>query len=514
MTSFDPALGFVSESLAEGQIAELRQEMQVVREEYDQAAAALLKLRTEDKGWNILGQVDKGNGFSLKVIKDVAKKAEVQQVGNPLLKRAFELRFNPIFSRGFELQVEEGEKIKPRYQRKLDNISVQEVLFSEAGIEQLERTCFNVGNLFVAYNRITGDMLRIPFEEITNRAVDPDFPARTAYYQWSHTRVDFDGKTKRIIEWLPVVEWFRDGKDDQEYIANPKEPVNHDWVVIDQLVNVPTTGHWGIPDAFPALPYAWAYSEYVRDAASLLKALNTIAWRLVGKSKTQAQTAGIALAGARKTGGVAAMTAGTELTAMPKAGQVDMADGMALAAMVASATGVATTALISTLNGGNAAAIQSLDGPTVAMARQRQKRWVDFYTRVFLAMGIEGVTINFPKITEDPIHRQVSSLATGRTTGAIHADEYRAAFLEAMSIRPLHSESPDPEEYAQAQNALQWLTLQQTIEMQNKQLDNPQNDPLPRQGNSPQNGKLGENDNTNRNADSKAKSGTQTDLVG
>lgn len=511
MAEFDPNLGFVSES---ADVAALRYEVAQVREDYDQAAAALLKLRTEDKGWEVLGQVQRNNGFSLKIIKDVAKKAEVQQVGNPLLKRAFELRFHPIFSRGFELEVEDGQKIKPRYQRKLDNISVQEVLFSEAGIEQLERTCFNVGNLFFAYNRLTGDALLIPFEEITNRAVDPDFPARTAYYQWSHTRTDFDGKTKRIVEWLPVVEWVRDGKDTEEWIANPKEPVNHDWTVVDMRVNVPTTGHWGIPDSFPALPYAWAYSEYIRDAASLLKALNTIAWRLVGKSKSQAQTAGIALAGARKTGGVAAMTAGTELTAMPKAGQVDMADGMALAAMVASATGVPTPALISVVQGGNAATIQSLDGPTVAMARQRQSRWADFYKRVFLAMGIEGVTINFPKITEDPIHRQVSSLATARTTGAIHADEYRDAILEALSIRPLHSDAPDAEEYAQAQNALQWLTLQHTIEVQDKALDNLQSDPLARQGNSPQQGKLGENDNTNRNADSKAGKGTQTDLVG
>ena len=504
MIQFDNSAGFVDESqLATAtQNAELQAQVDVLQESWDEAAAALLRLRTEDEGWRILGQVKADDGFSLKVLKDVAKKAEIQATGNPLLKAAFELRFNPIFSRGFQI---EGDK-PPRYQRKLDNPTVQETLFSDDGLDALERTCFNVGNLFLAYNRLSGDMQRIPFEQITSRAVDPDFPARTAYYQWSHTRTDFDGKTEHLIEWLPVVEWTADGKDTIDVIA--KNTVNHDWTLIDMRVNVPSVGHWGIPDSFPALPYAWAYSEYIRDASSLLKALNMIAWKVVGKSKAQAQTAGVSLAGQRRTAGVAAMTAGTELSAMPKAGQVDMSDGRALAAMVASATGVSSAALLS-LADGSGVAVQSLDSTTVAMARSRQKRWETFYKRVFLAMGLDGLSINFPKISEDPIHRQVSSLATGRATGAIWADEYRAAFMEAMSIRPTHKEAPDVEEYAQAQNALGYL--------QAANAEDAANDPIARQGNSGVAGSLGEIDNTNRDQARKqnlAGSGSQTDLVG
>lgn len=505
MTQFDPSLGFVSEDLTSlaAQNAELQHQVGVLQEHWDEAAAAMLRLRTEDAGWSIIGQVNSTDGFSLRTLKDIAKKAEVQATGNPLLKAAFDLRFNPIFSRGFQI---EGD-VKPRFQRKLDNISVQETLFSEDGFEQLERTCFNVGNLFLGYNRVTGDMLRIPFEQITNRAVDPDFPSRTAYYQWSRARTEFDGRTTNLVEWIPVVEWSVDGKDTVDEIAN--HPVNHDWIIVDHRVNVPTTGHWGIPDAFPALPYAWAYSEYIRDASSLLKALTMIAWKVVGKSKAQAQTAGVALAGQRKTAGVAAMTKDTTMEAVPKAGQVDMNDGRALAAMVASSTGVSTSALLS-LAEGSGMAVQAMDGPTVAMARARQKRWKNFYRRVFMAMGLDGLSINFPKISEDPIHRQVSSLATGRATGAIWADEYRAAFMEAMSISPTHDKAPDVEEYAQAQNALGFLNMMEQLSA----AAGGEADPIARQGNSGVAGRLGEIDNTNRNQDAKAGSGTQTDLVG
>lgn len=505
MVSFDPSLGFVSEdylSLA-NKNAELQAKVETLEESWDEAAQALLRLRAEDEGWAALGQVSGDNGFSLNVLKSVSKKAEVQSVGNPLLKAAFELRFNPIFSRGFEV---EGD-IKPRHRRKLDNPTVQEVLFSDDGLETLERTCFNVGNLFIAYNRITGDMLRIPFDEITNRAVDPDFPARTAYYQWSHTRVNFDGTSEDIVEWLPVVEWVKSKKDVVDEIAN--HPVNHDWTLIDQRMNVPTTGHWGLPDVFPALAPAWAYSQYIREAASMLSALNAYAWKVVGKSKSQAQTAGVAIAGQRRTAGVAAMTAGTDIAALPRAGQVDMSDGRELAALVASATGVSTAALLSMADG-QGIAVQSLDGNTVAMARARQKRWANFYSRVFDAMEIEGASINFPKISEDPIHRQVSSLAVGRAQGGIHADEYRAAFMEMMSLTPMHDGPPSVEEYAQAQNAigfLQWAEAMSTP-------DATQSDPLARQGNSGVAGRLGEIDNVNRRQDNQAAGGTQTDLVG
>lgn len=511
MITFDPNLGFVDETLAlKRETVELRAQVATLEESFEDAASSLLRLREEDEGWSILGQVRSEDGFARQTVLEVSRKAEIQSVGNPLLKHGFDLRFNPIFSRGFKLSTEDGTDLKPRHQAKIDNATVTEVLFSAEGYEQLERTCYNTGNLFVAYNRVTGDMLRIPFKEITNRAVDPDFPGRTAYYQWSHSKFNFDGTTENIIEWLPVVEWVTAKKDTVDEIRN--EPVNHDWTMIDMRVNVPTTGHWGIPDVFAALPYAWAYSEYIRDAASLLKALNKIAWKVVGKSKSSVQNAGVQIAGQRKSGGVAAMTTGTELAAMPKAGQVDMADGMALAAMCASALGVSTAALITVAQNGSGAAIQSLDGPTVAMARGRQDRWVRFYERVFEAMNIPAVSINFPKITEDPIYRTVASLATGRATGAIWADEYRAAFLEALSMDSNHPDAPPVDEYAQAQNALGFLSA-----ISGATADEGQGkaDPLSKQGNAGVSGKLGETDNAGlRKQDNKAKSGTQTDLVG
>lgn len=510
MSYFDPQFGFVSESeqALRAQVADQAHQISTLQEQWDEAAAALLRVRSEDEGWKLWGSNNpQEDGFSLKLTQDIAKKAEVQSAGNPLLKQGFELRKNGVFSKGLSVK---GE-MKPRYRRKLEeNETVQELLLCSEGYEQNEKALYNTGHLFIAYNPGSQDMIRIPFREIGNRAVDPDNAMRTAYYLWNHTVYDWNGKATPVSEWIPTVEWAKGGNDTQEKIGTT--PVNHDWIVVDMRVNVPTGGHWGVPDVLAAMPYAWAYGEYIRDASSLLKALQMIAWKVVGKSQTQAQLGGVQLSQVKRPGGTAAMTAGTELTAMPRAGQVDMNDGLALAAMVASALSVPVSALLSnSAVGGNQGAVTALDGPTVASARARQERWVRFYARVFRAMGIEGLSIDFPKITEDPIHRQISSLATVRATGAIWADEYRDAVLEALDVKPLHGATPEVQEYAQAQNALGFMKMLEGLQAN----QDTGADPLARQGNSGVSGSLGETDNAGlRDQDTAASRGSQTDLVG
>lgn len=484
------------------QNAEMGYQLAELQENWDQAAAALMRIRAEDKGWLPLSQIEAEDGFSLQVIKDVGDTAELQCVGNPLLTRGFALRHDGIFSKPFRLKGQQP----PRVKRKLESDTVHRVLFDPDGIEQNERTLYTRGNFFVAYNTVTGKLIRVPLSEIGKRATDPEDREITAYYLREYTRNDFDGKTTQVSEWYPTVEWAESGQDTNDKVGEFR--VNHDWRIIDMRVNVPVTGHWGIPDAFAALPYAWAYSEYIRDASGLLKALNTIAWKVVSKTKAQAQQTGIRLSRAGQRGpGTATMTEGTELSAMPKAGQVNMDDGLALAAMVASALQVPLTALTSNAAvGGGFGSVASLDGPTVAMARARQQRWSSFYARVFLAMGIKGLTLDFPKITEDPVHRQISSLATGRATGAIWADEYRTAFLEATDTTPLHADAPPVDEYAQAQNALGFISAMMGA------TSSAANDPLARQGNAGVAGSLGDIDNTNKRMDTRPGTGSVDDL--
>jgi hypothetical protein len=107
------------------------------------------------------------------------------------------------------------------------------------------------------------------------------------YYQRTHhrrsTRPTNQPESERIVEWYPVAETQVQGSDCSKQITN--QPVNPHIVVIDVRVNRDEDEVWGVPDVLPAMPFAWAHSEYLRDGSKLLKALSTIAWKVVSKSR-------------------------------------------------------------------------------------------------------------------------------------------------------------------------------------------------------------------------------------
>lgn len=483
-----------------GIVHEMRDEMADLQEGWNEAGAAMLRIRQEDRGWRLLNQIaNEDEGFALQITQDIAKEASIQASGNPLLKRGFTLRHNNVFGKGLHY---EGD-IKPRVRRKMETNAAIRTLFSAEAWETNERALYETGNLFIAFNRVTGNVFRVPLSEITDYARNPEDRTDVWYFQRTYSKLtDFaTQRSTEVTEWYPVLEHWEDAPRLLSKIGN--NPVNKNIVIIDLRVNRPTDGIWGIADCFAAMSYAWAYSEYLRDAGEMLKAFNTIAWKVVGKGKRAAQQAGVQMAGKRRVASTAVMNDGSDLKSMPSSGQVDMNDGLAMAAMTASALEVPLVALTSnsSVAAGSYGAVASLDGPTAAAARARQQKWAGFYSRVFRAMGGPKIAINFPTIVEDPAFRTVASLAVGRSTGALWADEYRAAFLETMNVQPEHDGPPPIEDYAQAQNALGFLQMMQDA------VADPDGaaagDPLSSQGNSGVAGSLNalSADNANRDAD-------------
>lgn len=483
-------------------ITEIQYEVQSLREGWDDAGAAMLRLRGEDQGWRLWGSIqnEETKGFALEVTQQIADQVSLQCTGNPLLKQGFQLRFGNTWGKGVSID----GTIRPRVQKKLDLNSVQRVLWSSEAYESNERALYETGNLIVAIHRTTGESLRIPFDEISEFARNPNDSEDIWYFQRTYSRRELDGRDRSVTEWYPVLEYAERAAAKLPTRIG-QNPVNREFVIVDMRVNRPTGGTWGIADAFAAMGYAWAYSEYIRDASSMLKALNTIAWKVVNKNKASAMNAGVRAAGAKRVGSTAVMTTGEDLVSMPRAGQIDMDDGRALAAMTASALGVPFVALTSdTSTASGYGAVQSLDGPTAANARARQEKWMSFYARVFRALGAKELELNFPTIVEDPTFRRVASLSVGRTTGALFADEYRDAYLEAMNIVASHEGVPDVEEYAGAANALGFIQMMRDAVAS----DAGGGDPLARQGNSGVDGRLNALVSDNSARDQEAKPGT------
>ena len=438
--------GLATKSLTEAQIENALEANPMLRESYESAAASILMLRTDDYGYKPLNLLGEEDGFSLQSLHQIGDHAKLQVTGNPLLKRGRTLRTSNVFGKGVTFESPNGTPVQARYRAIMDKPGNKTVLFSQDAFARNEGSAFMRGNLIMAYRKSTKTFFPVPFRQITNSVSNPDLRQDVWFYQRSYNPVDNTGITpmlgQQVIEWYPVLEYTEIGKALPTRIG--MYPVDSDVVVVDFKVNTDIGGIYGIPDCLPAMPYAWAHAEYIRDASKLLKALSTIAWKVVARSKSNAINAGAKLGGPMYQGSTATMTDGTDLVALPRAGQVDMADGQAIAAYVASALEVSLIALLSdpgTATGSYGAAA-TLDGPSANSARARQGMWVDFYERIYRVIGCSDIVVNFPKISEDPAFRAAQTLTLGFASGAIQQDEYRRAFLEVADVVSMHTDVP------------------------------------------------------------------------
>lgn len=447
--------GHTTHRMREASIEETLENNPILAEQYANAAAALLSLRAEDVGWAPLNRIEEEDGFTLEALQDIAEYAELQATGNPLLKRGFTLRRDNVFGKGVSFEENPEKPISARIKALMDKPANKAVLNSPDAFGRLERSAFNAGNLFMAYRRSTETFFPIPLKEISNYASNPDLQQDVWYYQRSYTKVK-DGTTNPestpTVEWYPVLERWELARGAKNKLSESidNKPVIDDVVIIDFKVNTVVGRVWGVPDVLPALPYAWAHAEYIRDASKLLKSLSTIAWKIVGRTKAQVINASAQVARAKNAGSTASMTEGTDMVSMPKAGQVDMTDGRTIASYVASALEVSTDSILSDTTVGGVNSGASLDRASLNAARNRQGLWADFFRRIYRAAGATDVNVNFPKLAEEPLYRQAQLLQIGFAYGGLFQEEFRSAFLEVADITPIKAGLPEPSPFTTA----------------------------------------------------------------
>lgn len=402
----------------------LREENALYRESY--AAIANAALEFDEKGWHPLNSVT-SDGFTLQQAKQVSATAKEQSTSNPLLKRGAMLRATYVFGRGFKM-ASNDRPLPPRFQQIVDDPINQMVLFGESACKQNERTLFTSGNFFVAYNRTTRQFSRVPLDEVENVARDPENPEIIKYVLRTYARETVTAQTN-TTEVTNVTEWYP-----MDYTTNPAgqiagKRVNRNMVIIDLRVNNDQAALWGVPDCLPALPWAWAYSEYLKDGSKMLKALSSIAWQVKSKTAKGVSNASAKLLNNRQVASTVATGADVELSALPRNNSVDLDTGKPLAAMAATAMEVSVDALLSD---GNAA--MTLDQPTLNAAYGRQGDWEGFFTRALRVIGVQNPTVTFNKIVVDPSYRNVQSLGQAWMTGLFEPAVIQAAYAEELGI--------------------------------------------------------------------------------
>ena len=408
------------------EIQELSQNNEILAESYSALARATLDF--DEKGWAPLNQYT-DTGMDLADVKVVSRNARRQTASNPILKRGSTLRASYVFGRGFKMS-QAGSPLAPRFQKIIEDPINQQVLFSEAACKKNERALFTDGNFFVRYDKRNRRFSRVPLDEIAGWATDPDDPEIIRYYLREYEVREpvtdpyntYLAETRKV--WYPL-----------DYVANPVArindiPVDRNFVMIDSKSNDETGSLWGLPDALPALPWSWAYSEYLKDGSKMLKALSSIAWQV--KSKTAKGGANISskLVSNKEVAATAVTGADIDISAMPRNNNIDLATGQPLAAMAATAMEVSANALLA--EGGNDS--QILDQSTLNAAYARQGNWEDFFMRVLRVLGVPEPSVTFNNIIVDPAYRTTQSLGQAWMTGLFDAEIMQDAMAEQLGI--------------------------------------------------------------------------------
>ncbi len=408
------------------EIQELSQNNEILSESYSALARATLDF--DEKGWAPLNQYT-DTGMDLADVKVVSRNARRQTASNPILKRGSTLRASYVFGRGFKMS-QAGSPLAPRFQKIIEDPINQQVLFSEAACKKNERALFTDGNFFVRYDKRNRRFSRVPLDEIAGWATDPDDPEIIRYYlreyQVREPVTDpyntYLAETRKV--WYPL-----------DYVANPVArindiPVDRNFVMIDSKSNDETGSLWGLPDALPALPWSWAYSEYLKDGSKMLKALSSIAWQVKSKTTKGGTNISSKLVSNKEVAATAVTGSDIDISAMPRNNSIDLATGEPLAAMAATAMEVSANALLA--EGGNDS--QILDQSTLNAAYARQGNWQDFFMRVLRVLGVPDAGVTFNNIIVDPAYRTIQSLGQAWMTGLFDAEIMQGAMAEQLGI--------------------------------------------------------------------------------
>lgn len=432
--------------IAEELEAYVRESAKEISQEYIQdfmESFSRRALEIEDIGWTkITGSPEPGDaGFTIEELQKISQDLE-GALTNPLHKRGAQLRQDYVFGRGVNFN-----NLSPKTEQLLKKNADLKEFLSVGSYRTMNLARFTSGNYFVMFDVNTWTPTVIPISQITGIATDPDDNMKIRYIKRTWT----SGNTEKNL-WIPLARYRKTlvGRGKANRLpkslgtAQDRVPVAQDKQFYFSSSDRLPGWTLGVPDSLAAKLWTLAYTAYLQDNATLVRALSQIAWKVTSATARGVQNAAVSM-GKPGVGGTAATGAGNDLQAVgvPSA-QVSFDHGQPLAAMVATSFGVPVIALLSSpgAGAGSYGTAQTLDVPTLKGMRAVQDSWVFFFEEILRDMGSEDVEVRFPSLEEDPAYRYAQAVDNAVATGLIWPDEGREAIIPVLDIQKMHDGMP------------------------------------------------------------------------
>jgi hypothetical protein len=456
------------------------------------------QLALEDIGWRpLMGLSESANSFTLDALHHASELCRAVATVNPLVGRGLRVRTGYVWGSG--VSVVPSEFIQGPGRPRTVNVEpelpegIEEVLTGTLAQLELERSSGTDGNLFFLVDRKTKEVLRVPFEEVTegvsqrgNRErllyirrtwndwdleldysngieLNPITAPRAAAQGRSWIRADREGSASggstgagfsfRDV-WYPTPAGLRAMGRTQSTARIGGDPVDHSKVIVHVPFNRLTGWRWGIPDVLPAVWWTKAYKEYLENCSTLTKAYARFAWKVTSDRSRSVRRTAASMAQAPRNdpatgaplniGASAVLGAGQDLSAVGGNTKVDFDSGRPLAAMIAAALDVPLPALLEDPSIAPSGAATSLDTSTILVMQARQKVMDEMFKSIFKVLGLK-VRLRWPEISEEPIHRRLQAIDMAIRLGLLSADEARAMVVDAWGDKweDFKREAPD-----------------------------------------------------------------------
>lgn len=417
-------------------------ELGELKEEFGSAMASI---RFEDRSWlKLFGleDFDQLEGMSIKEVQEIAQRMRVKTALGGLYKRGADLHTGYVWARGINIPGTESKASsgRPSALRAFYRRNYEE-LFSSSAHAELQKCRYTDGNVLALC--VPGEMVRfIPFSEIQNVKVNPEFPSEV----WAYLR-----------EWTPVAEkpqertqlWYYtkrySGKKQTSYLTGGKRINVARGVIVDKGFNKQKGWVLGIPDVAAAAPWIEAYNEIMQYGRVVNESLSKLLYKIVSPTKKAAQNATARVAGAKGHGNTASFTGeGADIQAISTAGKgYDFTSARPVGAEGAAALNVSLAEFLSDTSaaGSSYGALAAL-APSVQNAMIfMQNEWIDFYTEIFDVYNLSLPEMSFDPITEPDLYRLVQAITLGST--ALSDEEYRGEILDAFNIEGDKSAIPE-----------------------------------------------------------------------
>lgn len=393
----------------------------------------------EDVNWVSIDGWEQDNGFSLDAIKENADRIRALVAMNPTIKKAVNARAGYVWSRGVQFEGSGTSKM-------LNNKRNKALLFSQNSHWRLETQLATDGNVWVAKDKKTEEVILIPITQIAGWVLDKKDPSRVNYWLRSYTEIVKNFSTG--VETKKEIRVFYPAHDYTGGVVGEIDGIKVDRTMTVAHAAANRQEGWilGIPDVLAAMFWAKAHKELFEAGATYVKAQGRFASKVVAKTTNGAQNSASRIAEAPRrdpqtgeildSGGTAVMSGGLDYQLMGKmSGGVDFENFDPVAGLVAAALDVPVDVLL----GKSDSDIKSLEQSVIDAMKMRQSLWTEFFEAVF---G-RKVSVKWPKIRTEPEYRRLQAVEIANNTNVLHRHELRQLTLEGFDIEGDPNDLPD-----------------------------------------------------------------------